>query len=188
MPALFGGGPEGGNQRPRGAIFAWIDSFILPDGQNQSGELAWTGDLKKALDGAAAEKKRTSGRAGYVFVDFTGETCTNCKLNERSVFPRAEVKELFKKFHLVQLFTDKVPDRYYAPDVRSQLKGVERQQADADINRWFANEVFGDIQLPLYVILEPNGNGRIDVVAKYEEGKINDIGAFVDFLKKPLNR
>ncbi len=49
-------------QRPNGAVFAWLDSFLLRDGQE-----IWIGDLKKGLQTARSEGKR-------VFVDFTGVT------------------------------------------------------------------------------------------------------------------
>lgn len=122
-----------------------------------------------------------TGRA-RVFIDFTGETCTNCKFNERTVFSRGPIKELFQKYRLVQLYTDKVPDRFYPTDVRATLQGTARQRADAELNRWFQEQAFGDIALPMYVILEPHANGAITVVDKFE-GKINDVGEFAEFLK-----
>lgn len=181
-PALFRGGPEGLSQRPGGTVFAWIDSFILPDTPPDAahGELAWTGDLAKAIDTA-----RTRG--GHVFVDFTGETCTNCKLNERNVFVRPEVKDLFKSYQLVQLYTDKVPERFYSPSVRSKLTGTERQRADAEVNRAFQDQVFGSVQLPLYAILKPGPDGRTRIVGAYDEAKISNVAGFVEFLRKPLN-
>ena len=55
-----------------------------------------------------------------------------------------------------------------------------------EANLWFQKEAFGTEQLPLYVILEPLPGGRVRVVDRYDEGKINDEGAFAAFLKKPL--
>lgn len=185
LPAMFAGGQDGGNHRPRGAVFAWVDSFLLPDPGGEATQMQWTGDLKRALDEARAEAKRT-GKAAPVFVDFTGETCTNCKLNERDVFSRSEVKDLFKQFKLVQLYTDKVPDSHYPAKIRSTLKGTARQRADADVNRWFEDQAFGSQQLPLYVLLEPKPDGSVAVKQVYAEGKINNVGAFVEFLKSGL--
>lgn len=180
-PAMFTGGPDGGNQRPRGTVFAWIDSFILPDSpaDGNHGDLPWTGDLARALEAARA-------RNGRVFIDFTGETCTNCKLNERNVFTRGDVKELFKKYQLVQLYTDKVPERHYPPAVRRGFVGTSRQKADAEINREFQSKKFGSVQLPLYVILKPTENGRAQVVSLYDEGKISNDAKFIEFLKAGL--
>lgn len=187
LPALFAGGPEGGNHRPRGSVFAWVDSFLLPDPTDvaASGELNWTGDLKRALDNARLERQR-SGKPAYVFVDFTGATCTNCKLNERDVFVRPEVKEQLGKYQLVQLYTDKVPDKLYSSAVRATFKNTDRQTADADVNRWFGDQAFGTLQLPTYAILAPIANGKTQAIAIYDEGKINNVGKFMEFLKKPF--
>src|SRR5262249_31507807 len=116
-----------------------------------------------------------------VFVDFTGKTCTNCKLNERNVFPKPEVADLLKKYRLVQMYTDTVPEGFYeiAP-------GIERQNADGRLNLNFEDKAFGELQLPLYVILKPEPNGKITVVGIYDEGKINNEPAFIEFLKSGL--
>jgi thiol:disulfide interchange protein DsbD len=77
MPGLFKTS-TGQNQRPAGTVFDWLDSFLLPDtsealavetptGGNQSGRLAWLGNLEKGLKQADDQKK-------LVFVDFTGLT------------------------------------------------------------------------------------------------------------------
>jgi thiol:disulfide interchange protein DsbD len=190
LPALFAAGPEGEKQRPRGNVFAWVESFLLPDTSqsHKPGGLTWTGDLKKALDDAAAESART-GQDKFVFVDFTGESCTNCKLNEQSVFTLAEIQELFQPYIRVQMFTDKVPDIYYPTKVRSKFRGsTDKQQDDGQLNRKFQERAFNSVQLPLYVILRPTASdGPIDVVGVYSEGKINNVAAFAEFLKKPLD-
>jgi thiol:disulfide interchange protein DsbD len=75
MPALFryGGGEK---QRPTGKVFAWLDSFLLPDTTDEPGpnlaadaghRLVWTGDLHKGLAEAQGERR-------LVFLDFTGLT------------------------------------------------------------------------------------------------------------------
>lgn len=186
LPGLLPGGSDGGNHRPSGSVFAWVDSFLLPDpiAGSATGELKWTANLKQALEDAKADRLR-SGQPGRVFIDFTGKTCTNCKINERSVFTRPEVKELFKNYRLVQLFTDQVPDELFPASVRSTLKGTERQQADADVNRWFQEQAFGTLQLPLYVVLEPRDDGTIEVRGIYDEGRIINVGNFVEFLRSP---
>lgn len=122
-----------------------------------------------------------------IFLDFTGETCTNCKINERDVFAKPEFKELFRPYKLVQLYTDKVPNKYYPASVRATFgSGTTRQQQDAIANLDFQKAAFGTEQLPLYVILEPLPGDKIKVVGVYDEGKINDENAFAQFLKKPL--
>ena len=52
-------------------------------------ELTWSGDLRHSLEDAG-------GSGGLVFVDFTGETCSNCRLNEQNVFTQPEIRDLLK--------------------------------------------------------------------------------------------
>jgi thiol:disulfide interchange protein DsbD len=188
VPALFQSPTEGEKQRPKGAVYAWIDSFLLPEPTQGKGELPWTGNLPRAITEVRALRQGT-GQAKFIFIDFTGKTCTNCKLNEREVFSKPDIKALFKPFTLVQLYTDEVPDEFYSSELRTQFGGkTTRQQTDArQVNLPFQREVFGTEQLPLYVILEPLPDGKIRVVARYDEGKINDVEGFAQFLKKPFS-
>jgi hypothetical protein len=113
----------------------------------------------------------------------------NCAYNERSVFSKPEFQELFKAYKLVQLYTDQVPDRYYAPALREKFGGdTRRQDADGAANADFQKAAFGDAKLPLYVILEPQADGKVKIVDVYDEGKINDEQAFAEFLKNPYSR
>ena len=140
------------------------------------GDLTWSADLRRALDDARA-------RNGRVFVDFTGVTCTNCKLNEREVFTKPDVRDLFRQYTLVQMYTDDVPVEFYAnPPERLDRK------LEAAANLEFQKAVFGTEQLPLYAVLAPQADGSVKVAAVYEEGKINDAAAFVEFLRKPLTK
>lgn len=188
-PGLFKSGSEGQNQRPGGTVYAWVDSFLLPEPSEGKGELASTGNLKAAVDEAraAATTPGADGRK-LVFLDFTGKTCTNCSLNERNVFPNPEIKDLLKRYRLVKLYTDEVPDHYYSPAVQGQFRGgTARQQEDASkANLVFQREAFGTEQLPLYVVLAPQPQGDIKVLGIYSEGKINDVAGFAEFLRKPL--
>ena len=185
-PALLSLGPDGEKMRPRGSVYAWVDSFLLPDSNEKAGGLPWSGDLKKAIDDALDESQRT-GRQKFVFIDFTGETCTNCKLNENDVFTKEEIRQLFGQYKLVQLFTDKVPDKLYPTTVQSRFRGsIEQQEGDALLNRKFQDKAFGTIQLPLYVILKPTPEGPIEIVDTFPEGKINNVNRFAEFLKGPL--
>lgn len=175
-PALFGNGTHGRN-RPGGIVYAWVDSFLLPEpsaAETVGGDLSWSADLKGTLEDARA-------KGGRVFVDFTGVTCTNCKLNERSVFTKPEVKELLKRYSLVQMYTDTIPEGFYESD-----PGLSRRDADAAANLDFEKKGFGEEQLPLYVILRPEPTGKTTVLGVYDEGKINNEPAFIEFLKSGL--
>jgi thiol:disulfide interchange protein DsbD len=66
-PALFKGS-GGEQQRPHGKIFAWLDSFLLPDpAEPRAQGLAWIGKLDTGLQQAKEKDK-------LVFIDFTGLT------------------------------------------------------------------------------------------------------------------
>ncbi len=188
IPAMFAASTSGTKQRPSGTVYAWIDSFLLPE-PSESGAhgLAWNGNLPRAIEEARAQAKR-SGQPQYVFVDFTGETCTNCKFNEKNVFSKSEIKKLFQPYSLVQMYTDKVPDYFFSPRLQSTFgTSVARQQADADVNLQFQRDTFGTEQLPLYVILRPvPDEDRVEEVARYDEGKINNESEFAQFLRKPF--
>ena len=153
-------------QRPDGAVFAWLDAFLLPE----KSELTWVGDLRMGLQKARAENK-------LVFLDFTAETCTNCKFNENSIFIKPEVKNQLDKYVLVHLYTDKVP-----PEYDSTTTGPQNQKLQAD--------TFGSDQLPLYAILQPidaDGSTAYLIAEPYPEGKINDVNGFTKYLKSALN-
>jgi thiol:disulfide interchange protein DsbD len=171
-PALFKG-PDGKPQRPSGAVYAWIEAFLLPEDTAPFGakqEDVWRTDLKDTIEAA-----RKSGRP--VFLDFTGVTCTNCKINERDVFPQPAIREEFQQFEKVKLYTDEVPAGLYATDPGGRAREVE-----ARANSNFQNDVFKDIALPMYVVLAPQPDGTVKVIGM-REGKINDAGAFAAFLK-----
>ena len=153
-------------ERPDGTVFAWLDAFLLPE----KSEFAWVGDLRQGLQKAKAENK-------LVFLDFTAETCTNCKYNEASIFTKPEVKNRLEKYVLVHLYTDKVP-----PEYDSSTTGPQNQKLQAD--------AFGNDQLPLYAILQPidDGGSKAYLVGQpYKEGKINDVNGFTKYLQQALD-
>jgi thiol:disulfide interchange protein DsbD len=191
LPALFKSGADGDKQRPNGVIYAWVESFLLPESTGRKGTgLPWSANLKKAVEEARTRSKATRQRT-LLLIDFTGESCKNCRYNEHNVFTKPEIADLMRKYELVQLYTDKVPPEFYPPDVRDRIgNDVSRLRDDARVNLDFQKQAFDTEQLPLYVILDPVPQGddqKIDVVGIYSEGKINDTAAFTQFLKEPLN-
>lgn len=179
-PAMFKQ-PSGDSQRPRGVAFAWIDSFLLPEPRiataGDDSELHWSVNLKGTIDEARKELART-GRRQFIFIDYTGVTCTNCQINERNVFPRDDVRKLFREYWLVQQYTDEVRPEFYPAPVDK-----ERREQEAEANLSFQNDRFGDIQLPLYVIIEVFPD-KLTLRGKYDEGKINEVSKFLEFLRK----
>ena len=149
-------------------------NFALKADIKGAAELTWSGDLASALQ-VAADKKVP------VFIDFTGVTCTNCKINEKNVFVRPEVKDLLGKYVRVQLYADTIPADFYKED-----PGEEKRDKDAEINLEFMRKQFDKEQLPLYVIVRPSGKNSFTTVGVYDEGRINKLDAFIAFLKKPL--
>jgi thiol:disulfide interchange protein DsbD len=187
-PALFGAPTEEGPARPAGAVYAWINSFLLPEGRPGTGGEVWSGNLEGAI-AEAKEYELKTGKRKLIFVDFTGATCTNCKKNERNVFSKGEIRKLFQPYALVQLYTDAVPVEFYAPEDQAKIRSggdSGRQVNDAEVvNAGFQKKVFNDAKLPLYAILEPLPSGKVRVVGVYTEGLINDEAAFAEFLRKP---
>jgi thiol:disulfide interchange protein DsbD len=120
-----------------------LESFLPPatggndaSGTSQGGpskqEVSWiTNDYQAALVRARQENK-------YVFVNFTGYTCTNCRWMESNMFPRPEVQAALGRFILVELYTD------------GDGKVYEDQQK-------LQQEKFGTVALPYYAVLDPSG-------------------------------
>jgi thiol:disulfide interchange protein DsbD len=118
-----------------------------------------------------------------IFVDFTGETCTNCKYNENNIFPQPKVNDLLEQFERVQLYTDWVPASSFETD-----PGTQARRLEGLANQDFMNRAFGTIQLPLYVTLLPRADGTVKVLGVYEEGKINQPDQFAAWLKAALEK
>src|SRR5262249_392331 len=93
-----------------------------------------------------------------IFIDFTGQNCTNCRYNEKNVFPLAPVHQELKKYVRVQLYTDFVPD--------PKLSSAESEN-QATRNRNWQNGTFGDITNPLYAVIKP------DKDEPFEKGGLN---------------
>lgn len=183
VPALVSKPVENEPARPNGAVFAWVNSFLLPEARATKGEI-WNLNLEQAIAEARDYRQRT-GKAKLIFIDFTGEVCTNCSLNENNIFPKPEIRELFKPYILVKVYCDTVPLKYYAPEDRAAAE-AGRRTSDAKINQDFQAKTFDGVELPLYVILEPLADGTIKVLAKFDEGLIRSEAQFADFLRQPL--
>jgi hypothetical protein len=168
-PALFKTS-EGKSQRPEGAVYAWVDAFLLPESE------PWPTDLNDAVE-------RSKGSGKPVFVDFTGKTCTNCRYNENNIFSRPEFRSKFDSFEKVQLYTDEVPATAYLTD-----PGHDARTTEGRANGRFQLAVFGDIQLPLYAIIVPQPDGKLKLIGVYEEGKINDAEQFAAFMDKAIEK
>jgi thiol:disulfide interchange protein DsbD len=104
-------------------------------------------------------------------------------MNEKSVFSKSQINALFEPYIFVKLYTDTVPPQYYGKDLPAEA--AKRSQSDAEVNLAFQKKYFDNEQLPLYVVLEPQLDGRIRIVGVYDEGRINNEVVFAEFLKHP---
>ncbi|MER3495380.1 MAG: hypothetical protein C4320_00220 [Armatimonadota bacterium] len=143
---LFLAGVDG---RPLGRI----ESFLPPIAMSAtSGGATANTDYEASLRQARLEGKP-------LLVNFTGVTCTNCRLMERYIFPAPEVKQVLDGMVVSELYTD-------------------RQTAGDRSNRALQQKLGGTEALPLYVLVDADGK----VVRKFE-GSTNDPAEFIRFLK-----
>jgi len=140
-----------------GRHVALLSAFLPPAGYGGVGSSSEDGlpfltDYNAALARAKAEGKP-------LFVDFTGVTCTNCRWNEKNVFPRGDVQNELSQYIRVQLYTDRPGD---VPNQKLQLAK------------------FGDVALPLYGVVNSQTGAVVDKYA----GTITDVSGFTRFLSK----
>lgn len=156
-----------------GRLHAGVESLLPPTSTmpaasgSSKGTDAHAEYIRNDLDAAIALAKKENKP---LFIDFTGWTCTNCRLNEIKVWPQAGVKELMDQYVVVQLYTDDL-----GKDADGNLIGEKYQEYQA--------REFGTITLPFYATLSPDG----DKIANYG-GLIRDVEEFKAFLGKALER
>ncbi len=107
-----------------------------------------------------------------LFLDFTGVNCPNCRKMEHTVFGDPEVHDLLAKFTRIQLYTDSVPGVADAEKKSQLLEGNRDKQAE-----WF-----GDVTLPAYAIVTPDGRQLAALKG------LNSKEKFHTFLKDGLSR
>lgn len=129
-----------------GASLGEMEAYLPP---SKSG---WLENYDKALDIA-----RRTNRP--VFINFTGVTCTNCRMMEKNMFPNPAVKKELANYVTLELYTDK------------------QSKEDAD-NQALQQRLTGSVALPAYVCLTPSGE-----VKKVFESSTRDVSEFLSFLK-----
>jgi thiol:disulfide interchange protein DsbD len=153
-----------------GAPLGELDAF-LPPRTNSTGVMVAGGGAPSGIAShvkwietydEAIKQARATNKP--VFLNFTGVTCTNCRWMEMNMFPNPEVKKELDKFVLAELFTDRENDE--------DVKNGEMQEAR-----------FKTVALPLYVILDPEGNE----LAQFP-GSTRDREEFVRFLQAGAGR
>ncbi len=119
-----------------------------------------------------------------VLIDFVGHTCKNCKKMYAEVWSdKAVQKKLSDEFVLLALYTD---DRTKLPEeewITSTFDGrvkktLGKKNLDFQLSRFNSNA------LPMYVIVDPEGN--IITKSKKYYTYNNDVNAFLEFLEEGL--
>lgn len=103
-----------------------------------------------------------------LFIDFTGVFCTNCRLMEKRMAKPHNHRRL-ERCVLVQLYTDKVPKIADEDEARRILdKNVTLQKG------WF-----GDVTLPSYAVVTPDGK---TILSSFHglESRTGDFAKFLD--------
>jgi len=155
LPGLFGA--TLGELEAAIPVQAKGSAFGGAGGGESTGPVWMKNQYKEALAKARAENK-------LVFVNFTGNACTNCHWMKANMFPRAEIAPLLKDFVLVDLYTD----------------GTD---AASEENAKMEEERFKTVSLPFYVILDPDEH----VIATFG-GSTRDVQQFAGFLKSGNNK
>jgi len=141
-----------------------LDAYLPPVEYGQTAAVNNVKDAEEVwiedYDNALAEARRT-GKP--LFVDFTGKTCTNCRLMEKTMFARKDVKELFEGMVLTRLWTD----------------FGERQEEYQKLQQ----RLVGSVALPFYTILDAN-----ETVLSAFGGLERDPEIFKSFLKQGLQK
>ncbi len=141
-----------------------LDSFLPPESEERAvAGTVQTGDgTHWILNDLEAAREQARREQKFVFVDFTGYTCTNCRWMEANMFPRREVHEEIAKFVAVRLYTDGDGALY------------DRQQK-------LQQALFHTVALPLYAILRTDGSP----VATFP-GLTRNPAEFLEFLRRGL--
>jgi thiol:disulfide interchange protein DsbD len=119
---------------------AWTESYLPPAGYGMPGNSAAAADAVPWLEDYEAARQASSVTGRNLFIDFTGVTCVNCRIVEKSVFSKPGFAELMKKVIPAKLYTDRKGE-HTAGDTANQ-KLAER---------------LGSVTLPLYVLMAPDG-------------------------------
>jgi thiol:disulfide interchange protein DsbD len=157
-------------EKPRGKIWEQIAAFATPTFEGGEGEigpylehdgLQYALDVNEAIKYAKAKKQ-------LLFLDFTGVNCLNCRLMEGRMAQPAN-RQLLQKFVRVQLFIDKLP---HIKDRALGAKLLER-------NRGLAENWFGDVSMPSYAVVTPDGKTVLSKFIGMEKNE-GDFTAFLD--------
>lgn len=121
------------------------------------------GTPEHPLKSFAEAVKRAKETNRPIFIDFTGYSCVNCRLMEKTTLIDPQVLTELKKYIYVELYTD---------------RGDDENKANAKLEQ----DLVQTTALPVYVAVKPDG---LTVVAK-SEGYTRDVNEYLAFLRKGL--
>jgi thiol:disulfide interchange protein len=157
--------------RAAGFVMQQIVAFAPPDLNSAAGDVGplvehhgikFALDLDRAMP--VAQRQRQP-----MLLDFTGVNCVNCRRMELKM-GEPENKRRLAQFLAVQLYADKVPS-ITDPEVAEKIleRNLERQ-----VN-WF-----GDVSLPSYAIVTPDGQEILAAYIGYEQRE-GHFGRFLEY-------
>lgn len=128
----------------------------------------WSLEFRKAV--TSAEKS-----ARPLLVEVTGVNCVNCREMERTVLADKDVLKNLSGLVRTQLYIDKVPG----------ITDPALQESIRDANILVASELLGDVTMPSYAIVSPDGKQ----VYRTFTGLDTSGGAkFLEFLREGVGR
>lgn len=110
-----------------------------------------------------------------LFLDITGVNCINCRIMERTVLVDPRVTELLKSTIQVQLFVDHVPG----------VRDPERAETIKAANNDVAIKLLGDVTMPTYAVLSPDGKSVLAVFKSLDSSGGED---FLKFLNSGMSK
>jgi thiol:disulfide interchange protein len=165
------------SEQPLGLAPAYTDLCKVP---TYSDFLSLPHNLKGYFDyEEALACAREQGKP--VLVDFVGHTCSNCKKMYADVWSDPRVLKLLnEKYIVVALYTDdktRLPEsKWITSSVDGKVKNtIGKKNQDFQITRFNSNA------LPLYVLVDENGNDLSSYYYSYDL----DIEKFITWLEKP---
>ncbi|MBM81396.1 MAG: hypothetical protein CMJ78_12515 [Planctomycetaceae bacterium] len=164
-------------EKTTGAIWQNIAAFappIIKGGDDVDvGPVLEHEGLKYALDRNQAIQFAKQNNRPMLY-DFTGVNCVNCRKMEQLIAHDDPIRDRLTDVVLVAIYVDIMP-QIISGDSAYDL--LEENQA-------LQREWFGDITMPSYAIVTPDGETRLSEFKGYPQQRSD----FVDFLDKGLNR
>ncbi|MCB0738883.1 MAG: thioredoxin family protein, partial [Bacteroidetes bacterium] len=137
--------------------------------------LSCTKDYYYALEYAKKQNKP-------IFVDFTGHSCTNCRLMEDNIWVDPKVDKLLRQYVIVSLYVDDRTELPLEEQGKVELNGKKFKMKTIG-NKWTHFQItrYQSSSQPYYVLLGPDEKILSDPV-----GQVFDVEKYSEFLQKGL--